>query len=175
MLFQLTFDPTKISVTDAVYSQVLFNNNPTVTINNGNGTIDIGFNSLQTLPVGLDDFLQLKCQTLGSSVSAQMSILSAEFSTDLGSSVLAGKFNGKLISDRKYGILSKDETGTILNDIGLSDALKVLRAAVGLEKLSEDDEIAADVTGDGFIKSNDAISILRRIAGYSDKFGAETD
>ncbi len=41
---KLTFDPTKISVTDAVYSQVLLNNNPTVTINNGNGTMDIGFN-----------------------------------------------------------------------------------------------------------------------------------
>ncbi len=60
-----------------------------------------------------------------------------------------------------------DEKGDVNGDgkVNSSDAREVLRAAAGLNKLSEDKKKKADVNGDGKVNSSDAREILRKAAG----------
>lgn len=61
--------------------------------------------------------------------------------------------------------------GDVTNDgeVNSSDALAVLRYAVGLEVASEIEPDVADMTGDGVINSSDALSILRVVVGMDEK------
>lgn len=61
--------------------------------------------------------------------------------------------------------------GDVTNDgeINSSDALAVLRYAVGLETESEIETNVADVNSDGTINSSDALSILRIVVGMDEK------
>ncbi len=65
--------------------------------------------------------------------------------------------------------------GDLNNDgaANAGDALLVLRAAVGLIKLSDAQAAVADVNGDGEIDAGDAVLILRYDAGLIDAFPAE--
>ena len=53
--------------------------------------------------------------------------------------------------------------------ITAADALKVLRASVKLEELTEEQAYFADVNGDNKIDSSDSLSILRYSVGFKDK------
>ena len=59
------------------------------------------------------------------------------------------------------------------NTITSADALTVLRASVGLSKLTSDQTILADIDNDGTITSGDALAVLRCSVGLSgnDKIG----
>ena len=50
-----------------------------------------------------------------------------------------------------------------------SDALKILRASVDLEKLTDDQRYFADVNGDNMVDSADSLAVLRYSVGYADK------
>ena len=49
--------------------------------------------------------------------------------------------------------------------VDINDARAVLRAAVGLEKLDEQQKKAADINGDGKITVDDARAIMREATG----------
>lgn len=63
----------------------------------------------------------------------------------------------------KYGDLDND------GKLTSSDALKVLRASVGLEKFDDTQKKLADVDNDGKLTSSDSLVILRYSVGYRDK------
>ena len=53
-------------------------------------------------------------------------------------------------------------------DVDTADARKVLRAAVGLETLTDEQKKAADADGDGAITAADARKILRNSVGLEE-------
>ena len=61
-----------------------------------------------------------------------------------------------------YGDLDGDE------QITANNALTILRASVGMEKLTPDQRIIADVDNDGDITANDALAVLRNSVGMGD-------
>ena len=75
----------------------------------------------------------------------------------------------------KITVAATSALGDLNNDGGIDagDALLVLRAAVGLIKLSDAQAAVADVNGDGEIDAGDAVLILRYDAGLIDAFPAE--
>lgn len=72
---------------------------------------------------------------------------------------------------RAVGVEYKEQAQTVPGDVDgngtvdVNDARTVLRAAVGLEKLSPDAEKRADTDGDGKVTVNDARDILRTATG----------
>lgn len=72
---------------------------------------------------------------------------------------------------RAVGVEYKEQAQTVPGDVNgdgkvdINDARAVLRAAVGLEKLSPDAEKRADTDGDGKVTVNDARDILRTATG----------
>ena len=75
------------------------------------------------------------------------------------------------------GICSRcgaEERNRILGDangdgkVDYKDAMLVLRASVGLEKLDEDGKIAGDVDGNGKLDYKDAMKILRASVGLEE-------
>ena len=54
-------------------------------------------------------------------------------------------------------------------DITANDALTILRASIGLAKLSPDETKLADADGDGSITANDALAVLRYSVGIIDE------
>ena len=72
---------------------------------------------------------------------------------------------------RAVGVEYKEQAQTVPGDVNgdgkvdINDARTVLRAAVGLEKLSPDAEKRADTDGDGKVTVNDARDILRTATG----------
>ena len=63
-------------------------------------------------------------------------------------------------------IASKKEAGTYGNvngdgSVDASDALAILRASVGIEKLGSSEIAAADINGDGSVDSTDALGVLQ--------------
>ena len=65
--------------------------------------------------------------------------------------------------DHLYGDVNGDD------NVNVADAIMVLRAIVGLEQLSPDQEERADAHYDGKINVGDAIAILRFIVGLIDE------
>ncbi len=68
------------------------------------------------------------------------------------------------ISTISYGSVNYSD------DITVSDALIILRGVVGLVSLTEDQEVIADVSGDGKVDVSDAVLILRFIVRLIQEF-----
>ena len=83
--------------------------------------------------------------------------------------------DGEFTASVKITVSATASLGDLNNDGGIDagDALLVLRAAVGLIKLSDAQAAVADVNGDGEIDAGDAVLILRYDAGLIDAFPAE--
>jgi hypothetical protein len=62
------------------------------------------------------------------------------------------------------------KTDATNNPVDVNDAVAVLEASVGLRTLGDEQQIACDVSGDGWVDVNDATLILQYVVGMAPRF-----
>ena len=82
--------------------------------------------------------------------------------TDNSLSDTSGKMAALMSSGNTTGDLDND------GEVTSNDALKILRASVGLETFTQEQTVLADLDNDGEITSNDALIVLRKSVGLDD-------